>query len=101
MDKQGNVSKNPEIGQAIVDIAVKYHLVSRYTSLIAVDVTPARPADKVLQTHAMKTNLPEGWDHTAVFGLPQTATYAQLQILVGLLALLLAAILYRRPWQRA
>ena len=37
-------------------------------------MTPARPADHALHTHAMKTNLPEGWDYTAVFGLPQTAT---------------------------
>jgi Ca-activated chloride channel family protein len=101
MDRQVNVSENPATRQTIVDIAVRYHLVSRYTSLIAVDVTPARPADQNLQTHVMKTNLPEGWDHTAVFGLPQTATPAQFQILMGLLALLLGAILYRGGWQRA
>jgi Ca-activated chloride channel homolog len=100
MDKQVNGTENTEIRQAIVGIAVKHHLVSRYTSLIAVDITPARPADKDLNVHAIKTNLPEGWDYTAVFGLPQTATHAELQIMMGLLALLLAAILYRRPWQR-
>jgi Ca-activated chloride channel family protein len=101
MDKQVNVAENAGIRQTIVDIAMKHHLVSRYTSLIAVDVTPARPADKDLNVHAMKTNLPEGWDYTAVFGLPQTATNAELQIMVGLLALLLAAILYRGRWHRA
>jgi Ca-activated chloride channel family protein len=100
MDKQVG-AENMGIRQTIVDLAMKHHLVSRYTSLIAIDITPARPADKDLETHAMKTNLPEGWDHTAVFGLPQTATHAQLQIMVGLVALLLGAILYRRRWHWA
>jgi LPXTG-motif cell wall-anchored protein len=49
----------------------------------------------------MKTNLPEGWDYTAVFGLPQTATNWQLQIVLGFLGLFLAFIMYRRHWHRA
>jgi Ca-activated chloride channel family protein len=63
-------------------------------------MTPARPGDKNLHTHPMKTHLPEGWDYTAVFGLPQSATNGQLQIVLGLLGLGLASILYRHRWQR-
>jgi Ca-activated chloride channel family protein len=100
MDKQLNGAEQVAIRQAIVDLALKHHLVSRYTSLIAVETTPARPADHALHTHAMKTNLPEGWHYTAVFGLPQTATNWQLQILLGLLGLFLAVIVYRRHRQR-
>jgi LPXTG-motif cell wall-anchored protein len=43
----------------------------------------------------MKTNLPEGQDYQAIFGLPNTATNGQLQILLGLLALATAAMLWR------
>ena len=100
MDKQLGGAEQEAGRQEIVDLAVKHHLVSRYTSLIAVEMTPARPADKNLHTHPMKTNLPEGWDYTAVFGLPQSATNGQLQIVLGLLALGLASILYRHRWQQ-
>jgi Ca-activated chloride channel family protein len=94
-DTQLYGTEDAAIRQAIVDLALKHHLVSRYTSLIAVEMTLARPADHALSTHAIKTNLPEGWDYTSVFGLPQTATNWQLQIALGLLGLFLAVIVYR------
>lgn len=83
---------NPEQAkQAIISTALDHHLVSKYTSLVAVDVTPTRPSDATLQSSAVPTNLPQGWNHEAVFGqLPQTATSAELNMLIGL-ALLLAA----------
>ena len=80
--------------QAVLDVALAHHLVSKYTSLVAVDVTPARPRDQALQSHAMKTNLPNGQDYQAIFGLPQTATSGQLQILLGLAALLTAWLMW-------
>ena len=83
---------NPdEAKKAIIITALDHHLVSKYTSLVAVDVTPSRPGDAALKTGAVPTNLPEGWNHEAVFGqLPKTATTAELNMLIGL-ALLLAA----------
>jgi Ca-activated chloride channel homolog len=83
---------NPdEAKKAIIITALDHHLVSKYTSLVAVDVTPSRPADAALKAGAVPTNLPEGWNHEAVFGqLPKTATTAELNMLIGL-ALLLAA----------
>ncbi len=83
---------NPdEAKKAIIITALDHHLVSKYTSLVAVDVTPSRPGDAALKTSAVPTNLPEGWNHEAVFGqLPKTATTAELNMLIGL-ALLLAA----------
>lgn len=81
--------------QAVIQVALRHHLVSRYTSLVAVDVTPVRPADKGLTQAALKTNLPEGQDYTAIFGLPRTATPARLHLIVGLLLLMLAGGLWR------
>ncbi len=84
---------NPdEAKSAVIKVALDHHLVSKYTSLVAVDVTPARPTDATLKTSAASTNLPEGWNHEAVFGqLPKTATAAELNLLVGLMLMLLAA----------
>jgi Ca-activated chloride channel family protein len=80
--------------RAVVDIAMKHHLVSRYTSLVAVDVTPVRGQDATLHRHALETNLPHGWEYTAVFGLGQGATGATMHALLGAIALLAASALY-------
>jgi Ca-activated chloride channel family protein len=73
----------------IMAVAIQHHLVSRYTSLVAVDVAPARPAGVPVHPHAMKTNLPDGWSYEHVFG-PQTATPAGLEVVIGLMLLSLA-----------
>jgi Ca-activated chloride channel family protein len=81
------------VREAVLAIALKHHLVTRYTSLIAVDVTPVRPADEILDLQAVPVNLPHGWSEEAVFGsLPKTATPAALHLMLGSLAALLAAL---------
>jgi Ca-activated chloride channel family protein len=83
-----------KIRDEIVDLALKHHLVSKYTSLVAVDVTPTRPLNTSSSDAAMKVRLSQGWDHKQVFGkMPQTATPAQLQIYTGTMLLLVAALL--------
>lgn len=86
--------------EAVVQTALGHHLVSPYTSLVAVDKTPARPLDEPLRQNTLKTRLPQGWSYGKVFGMARTATPAALQLLIG--ALLLAAALLlgwraRRP----
>lgn len=84
------------IKQLIIDTALEHHLVSKFTSLVAVDVTPVRPLDKSLDSHAIPTHLPAGWDHKKVFGqpFPATATDARLNFIIGLLLLLIASFLF-------
>ena len=98
MDQERHGQDDSTLRQAVLDVALPHHLVSKYTSLVAVDVTPARPTDKNLSGHAMKTNLPEGQDYQALFGLPRTATSGSLHILLGLAVLTLTCLLwgYRR-----
>jgi Ca-activated chloride channel family protein len=88
-------AENDDTRQALRDEVVAtglaHHLVSRYTSLVAVDVTPARKQNELLKRHTLKTNLPKGWSYQHVFGLPQTATPAPIQLMTGLLLLLLAS----------
>jgi len=118
------------IRDGVIETALKHHLVSKYTSLVAVDVTPSRPADAPLASGKLPHNLPHGWDFDKVFGeakrplpatpreqdaslpqptlasaegtpgvgvgvaLPQGATPATMQVLIGLLLLLLATLMF-------
>jgi Ca-activated chloride channel homolog len=93
LDRRRTGTSEDEIRRAVLELALTYHLVSPYTSLVAVDITPVRPGDQSLESHALKTNLPHGWDYTAVFGLGQGATDAPVHLVLGLVALLLAAAL--------
>ena len=74
--------------QAVTEVALRHQLVSAYTSLVAVEQKPARPASSPLKGGMMPLNLPQGWDGSHVFGkLPQTATPAPLLLGLGLLML--------------
>ncbi len=53
---------------AILKLALAHHLVSRLTSLIAVDKTRARPEGEKLTRAEVPLNLPAGWDFDKVFG---------------------------------
>ncbi len=63
-------AKAAEIDKTILETALKYHLVSRLTSLVAVDVTPSRPTDEGLSTQTVPTMLPDGWDFATLNGVP-------------------------------
>ncbi|WP_168735312.1 marine proteobacterial sortase target protein [Pseudothauera rhizosphaerae] len=88
-------AQEAEVRPAVVELALQHHLVSRYTSLVAVDKTPVRPAAEALKGGAMPTNLPEGWKYESVFGqLPKGATGARMNLLLGCLALFAGAALW-------
>lgn len=69
----------------VVELAVEHHLVSAYTSLVAVDVTPERYPNELLESHALGADLPSSWQADGVFRLEQGATPASLQVLIGML----------------
>ena len=58
------------IDEQILKTALDYHLVSRLTSLVAVDITPSRDASDTLTTLAVPTQLPEGWDFGKLAAAP-------------------------------
>lgn len=55
----------------ITQVALEHHLVSRLTSLVAVDKTPARPAGEDVTRTDVPLNLPAGWEFDKVFGEPE------------------------------
>ncbi len=85
-------TKRDDLRDQVVQLALRHHLVSPFTSLVAVDVTPVRPTKHPLKTHNIPNNPPKG----TRFGLPQTATPAAQQILSGLLLLTLAVLMFAR-----
>jgi len=79
--------------KAIVDTAISHHLVSKYTSLVAVDKTPARAAGDPLAREQVPNLLPYGQSMNAIFGFPATATNAAVLQRRGLVLLLAALLL--------
>ena len=110
-----------KLREQVVHLALEHHLVSAYTSLVAVDLTPVRPADAPLRHADVPANLPAGWDRDALTGkadrarsaraaapaaagivadldqagpvLARTATPAPLQLAIGLVLLALGFLL--------
>jgi Ca-activated chloride channel family protein len=94
LDSRSEGAPEEDVRTAVVALGLAHHLVTKYTSLVAVDVTPARPADAALYARAVPTLLPAGWSAQAMGQLPQTATDAPLHFALMALALGLAALLW-------
>jgi Ca-activated chloride channel family protein len=85
-DQLARGDESTALVEQITDTALAAHLVSRYTSLVAVDRTPSRSADAALRHEQIPNVMPSG-THFA-----QTATAAELELWLALGALLLAAL---------
>jgi Ca-activated chloride channel family protein len=102
MDRQREAEtevQRERIRSSVVETALQHHLVSRYTSMVAVDVTPANSSG-LLVKEKMKTALPHGWRQVqtppvmfAQLGIAQTATGWQWQLVLACLMFSLAWIL--------
>ncbi len=94
MDAIRDGAEEETVRREIIALATTHRLVTKYTSFVAVDRTPARPSDARLERKAVPTNLPEGWEYDKVFGeLPQGATDSRFALLSGALALLAALLI--------
>ena len=89
----------------IVETALTHHLVSKYTSLVAVDKTPVRPANESLNKEHVPNRVAHG--QSLGVGFPATATDGPMLRLLGFASLLAAMALLlgqrikrRAPWGR-
>ena len=92
-----NDIERESIKQKITNTALQHHLVSRYTSLLAVDVTPVNNSGELYKKR-LKNNLPQGWKNTASTNhlmLAQAATSSKLNLLLALIFFISAALLYQ------
>ena len=93
MDRLREGADRDEVRREVVAVALPHRLVSAYTSLVAVDVTPTRPAGTPVVPGVVPTNLPAGADYEKIFGkLPQGATPMPLYLALGLSCLALALL---------
>jgi len=56
------------VRKAIVELGLTHHLVTKHTSLVAVEHVVSRPQNEQLDSSAVPTNLPKGWVYDGVFG---------------------------------
>ncbi len=69
--------KPDEADKRILALALEHHLVSRVSSLVAIDKTPSRQPGEKLSRADVPLNLPAGWDYDKVFGEEQTPEVLQ------------------------
>ena len=93
MDMGRRGTNSTEIRDEVVSTALKHHLVSKYTSLVAVDKTPARVAGELLRRDQVPNRMAYGQSSNAIFGFPATATNAARLQLLGMACILAALIL--------
>ncbi len=87
------------VREQVLQLAIEHHLISAYTSLIAVEQTPVRNLSADLISRRVANGQPAG-----SLAYASTATTAPLQMLIGLILLLLAALsawMGRRPETRS
>lgn len=88
MDSLIDGAKKEDVKNEIINVALQHHLVSKYTSLVAVEKTPSRPMWDSLDTRAVPNNLPHGSTMGQVVGsFAQTGTLGQLKLFIGILLL--------------
>ena len=72
--------------QQIVDVALAHQLISRFTSLVAVESWISRPPGQQAERGAVENRAPRG----QTVAMPRTATHADLMLLLGFLAMVAA-----------
>ncbi len=92
LDKQRRGAEADETRNAVIKTALAHHLVSKHTSLVAVDKTPVRPSENALNEEQVPNLLPYGQSSQAILGFTATATNAGVYRQSGL-ALIFFAIL--------
>jgi Ca-activated chloride channel family protein len=81
------------IRERVTDIALDYQLLTAYTSLVAVDKTPARPVNEHLRRDNVPSLVPAGSSGNAT-GFTATAAGWKLQLLLSALTLAIASGLF-------
>ncbi len=95
MDRIVVTDSDEAMRQRVTALGLGHQLVTRYTSLVAVDVTPARPRDEPIATKLLPLQMPSGWTPEIVGLLPRTATSSRAHVVIGLFLLGLSMLSYR------
>jgi len=85
LDTMVTGASESSIKPEIVQLALKHQLLTRYTSFVAVDKTPARPEGEFAGDKQLPNQMPRG--NLMAVPFPATATSARLSFYLGLLFL--------------
>lgn len=77
-------AERADLRRQVVELALEHHLVSRFTSLVAVDVTPSRPDGTPLASRRLPNVRPAGSQMAMPGYLPSGGTSSRLSLLLGL-----------------
>ncbi len=102
MDSLASGADPQQVEQGVTELALANHLVSRYTSLVAVEEKISRQNDESnpLAQQKVQTNLPAGWVQNKVFaGGAATATSASFFLLFGMLLMSVSVLLIWLRWR--
>jgi Ca-activated chloride channel family protein len=103
LEDQRVVMNDEEVNQAILNTALKFKLVSRHTSLVAVEEVVERPAEAGMGLSNVANLMPSGATMAAPnqMAYPATASPAieslQRSLVLGLITLLLAVVAMYKP----
>jgi Ca-activated chloride channel family protein len=75
-----------KVQASVIEVALEQRLINKYTNMVALDVTPARPQHAVLKSSILPTNTPANWGQQGE--LAQTETSATQNLIAGSFALL-------------
>jgi len=79
-------ASHDQIREAVIDLALTHHLVSTFTSLVAVDVTPVRASDEALRKKLITPMKPAGLSVSmaqTALGFEKTLLFAIMLFLLG------------------
>lgn len=83
-----------DVRAAVLPVALKHQLLSPYTSFVAVEQQPSRPAEQVARPRAVP-NLRAHGQAPQQYAWPATALGLRQQILMGVLALVVACVFWQ------
>ena len=97
--RQADPVSQAGIRQSVIDHAIRYHLVTRFTSLVAVEEVVVNPGGESSKA-PVPSELPAGWQMEKVFGAPATGTADAFLETLGIALLLLGLVLlvFTQKW---
>ncbi|HKD79833.1 MAG TPA: marine proteobacterial sortase target protein [Candidatus Angelobacter sp.] len=91
--RQSDEKGKADIRAGVIAHAIRYHLVTRFTSLVAVEEVVVNATGQSTTT-TVPTELPSGWQMEKVFGAPATGTADEFLETLGFALLLGGAVLW-------
>jgi Ca-activated chloride channel family protein len=97
--RQADPVSQAGIRQSVIDHAIRYHLVTRFTSLVAVEEVVVNPSGQSGKA-PVPSELPAGWQMEKVFGAPATGTADAFLETLGIALLLSGFVLlvFTQKW---